>query len=41
MSQYLLSVYYPAGSIQPAPDELAQITRDVTAVHDELQRSDA
>lgn len=36
MTQYLLSVCYPAGSTQPPPEELAQITRDVEAVHGEL-----
>jgi hypothetical protein len=41
MKQYLLSVCYPAGSTMPAPDELARIMRDVTAVHTEMQQAGA
>jgi len=41
MKQYLLSVCYPAGSTQPAPDALKTIMRDVTAVHDEMQAAGA
>ena len=37
MPKYLMSVYYDEGSVQPAPDELAQITADVEAVHQQLQ----
>lgn len=41
MTKYLMSVYYDAGSVQPAPDELAQITANVEAVHRELQAEGA
>jgi hypothetical protein len=37
MTHYLLSVWYPAGATAPTPDELATITRDVEAVHQQLQ----
>ena len=37
MTQYLMSVYYDAGSVQPPPDELAQISKNVDAVHAELR----
>jgi len=37
MKQYLLSVCYPAGATQPPPDALARITRDVRALHTEMQ----
>lgn len=37
MTQYMLSVWYPADAVQPAPDELATITRDVESVHRQLQ----
>ena len=37
MTQYLMSVYYDEGSTQPAPDELAVITKNVEAVHDQLR----
>jgi hypothetical protein len=33
MTQYLLSVYYPEGAVQPPPDELAKIAENVDAVH--------
>ncbi len=41
MKQYLLSVCYPAGGTQPPPDVLARITRDVRAIHAELQSAGA
>ena len=41
MTRYLLSVYYPAGSTQPPPEELRQITKDVTAVHEQLEAEGA
>jgi len=41
MKQYLLSVCYPAGSSQPAPDALQKITRDVHAVQTEMQAAGA
>jgi hypothetical protein len=41
MKQYLLSVCYPAGSTQPAPDALQKIMRDVHAVHLEMQAAGA
>jgi len=37
MKQYLLSVCYPAGGTQPPPEVLQRITRDVHAVHEEMQ----
>jgi hypothetical protein len=37
MKQYLLSVCYPAGSTQPAPDLLTKIMSDVSAVQKEMQ----
>jgi hypothetical protein len=37
MKNYLLSVCYPAGSTQPAPDELKRIMSDVVAVRKEMQ----
>lgn len=37
MTQYLMSVYYDEGAVQPPPDELAQIVRNVDAVHAELR----
>jgi hypothetical protein len=36
MAKYLLSVVYPEGSTQPAPERLARIAEDVTAVHGEM-----
>jgi hypothetical protein len=39
MKQYLLSVCYPAGSTQPPADALQRIMRDVTAIHEEMQRA--
>lgn len=41
MTQYLLSVYYPEGSEQPPPEELAEIGTDVQAVHEELMAAGA
>jgi hypothetical protein len=41
MKQYLLSVCYPAGSTQPAPDALKRIMRDVGDVHRQLQEAGA
>jgi hypothetical protein len=41
MKQYLLSVCYPAGSTQPAPDALRKIMADVGAVHREMQAAGA
>lgn len=37
MKKYLLSVCYPAGGTQPAPDDLQRIMRDVTAIQKEMQ----
>jgi len=37
MKQYLLSVCYPAGATQPAPDALQIIMRDVNALRKEMQ----
>jgi hypothetical protein len=37
MKNYLLSVCYPAGSTQPAPDVLKRIVSDVAAVRKEMQ----
>ena len=37
MTQYLMSVYYPAGSTPPSADELQEIERDVTAVQHALE----
>ena len=36
MKQYLLSVCYPPDGVQPAPDALAKIMRDVNAVRQEM-----
>ena len=41
MKQYLLSVCYPAGGTQPAPDALAKIMRDVHAVQRQMQDAGA
>jgi hypothetical protein len=41
MKQYLLSVCYPAGSTQPAPEALQRIMREVQAVHGEMQAAGA
>jgi hypothetical protein len=37
MKQYLLSVCYPAGATQPAPEALQRIMRDVIAIQKEMQ----
>ena len=37
MKQYLLSVCYPAGGQQPAPEALQNIVRDVYAIQKEMQ----
>lgn len=37
MTQYMMSVWYPADSVAPGPEELSRITRDVDAVHQQLQ----
>jgi hypothetical protein len=37
MKQYLLSVCYPAGASQPAPQVLTEIMHDVRAVRSEMQ----
>jgi hypothetical protein len=41
MKQYLLSVCYPAGGTQPAPDALEKIMRDVFAVQKQMQDAGA
>jgi hypothetical protein len=41
MKQYLLTVCYPAGSTQPAPEDLQKIMRDVTAVQKDMQAAGA
>jgi hypothetical protein len=41
MTQYLLSVYYPAGAPQPSADELAEIAKNVETFHNELQAEGA
>lgn len=41
MTRYLMSVYYPAGSSPPTPDELTRIAADVDRVHAELQEAGA
>jgi hypothetical protein len=41
MTRYLLTVNYPGDAAPPPPDELAEITRDVEAVHAELQAAGA
>ena len=37
MTRYMLTVNYPDGGAPPSPAELAEITRDVEAVHARLQ----
>ena len=37
MKQYLLSVCYPAGGTQPAPDALKKIMADVMALQKQMQ----
>ena len=41
MPLYLLSVCYPAGAVQPPPETLAGIMRDVGVVRDELVEAGA
>jgi len=41
MKQYLLSVCYPAGGTQPAPDALKKIMQDVFAVQKQMQDAGA
>lgn len=41
MTRYLLTVCYPDDAVQPPPEELARITRDVDTVHRELQETGA
>lgn len=41
MKQYLLSVCYPAGGTQPAPDALRKIMQDVFAVQKQMQEAGA
>ena len=41
MKQYLLSVCYPAGATQPAPDALQRIMGDVNALRKEMQAAGA
>jgi hypothetical protein len=41
MTYYLLSVVQPTGGQPPAPDELAEIMRNVEAVNDELRAAGA
>jgi hypothetical protein len=41
MPHYLMSVCYPAGSTAPDEQELEVITRDVTAMHQQLEAEGA
>lgn len=41
MTQYLMSVWYPAGATPPEPDALERITREVDAVHRGLEEQGA
>ena len=41
MSEYLLSIYTPAGAVPPEPVALAAIMRDVVAVRDEMKAAGA
>lgn len=41
MTRYMMSVWYAADATPPATDELARITRDVEAIHRELQEEGA
>ena len=41
MKTYLLSVCYPAGGTQPAPDALRKIMQDVHAVQEQMQAAGA
>jgi len=37
MTKYMISLWYPADAVQPPPDELDAIMRDVDALHTEMQ----
>lgn len=41
MTQYLMSVYYDERAVQPAPEELAEIGKNIEAVHQQLQAEGA
>jgi hypothetical protein len=41
MKQYLLNVCYPPGAVQPPPDGLKKIMRDVHAVREEMTAAGA
>jgi len=41
VKQYLLSICYPAGATQPAPDALKKIMGDVKAVRNEMKAAGA
>jgi hypothetical protein len=41
MKQYLLTIIYPAGALQPEPEKLRVIMENVTAYHDELRAAGA
>jgi hypothetical protein len=41
MKNYLLTVIYPPGSTQPSPEELARISKNVNALHNELEAAGA
>jgi hypothetical protein len=41
MTRYMLSVCYEADAVQPAPDELAQVLREVEFLHEELKAQGA
>jgi hypothetical protein len=38
MKNYLLSVCYPADGTKPPPQELERIMRDVTVIHEDMQK---
>ena len=39
MTEYLLSIYTPAGAVRPEPDALDAIMRDVDAVREEMRQA--
>jgi hypothetical protein len=41
MTLYMLTVNYPEGSTMPSPEEMAEIARDVDAVHAEVRAAGA
>lgn len=41
MTQYLLSVYYPEGAVQPPPEDLEQIVEDVDVLQHKLEAEGA